>query len=117
MHPKFCYVILILLFFCQDWSLLHSPGDLASLGRLTRLRKLSLVTPYEEHLSVDGLLALTQLRLLSLSPSPAMARYDQVRGESTQGKSSDDIRSDEGVDSGACAFGSLSACLFLFQEL
>jgi hypothetical protein len=60
--------------------LLHSSSDLASLCRLTRLRKLSLVTPYEELLTVDGLLALTQLRLLSLSPSPAMARYDQVSG-------------------------------------
>ena len=62
----------------QDWRLLHSAEDLASLGRLTRLRKLSFVTPYEEHLSVDGLLALTQLRLHSVSPSPAMARYEQV---------------------------------------
>ena len=30
----------------QDWRLLHSAEDLATLGRLTRLRKLSLVTPY-----------------------------------------------------------------------
>ncbi|GAX85594.1 hypothetical protein CEUSTIGMA_g13009.t1 [Chlamydomonas eustigma] len=62
----------------QDWRLLHSSLDLASLSHLTRLRKLSLVTPYEELLSVEGLLALTQLRLLSLSPSPSMARYEQL---------------------------------------
>ena len=50
----------------QDWRLLHSPADLPSLGSLTRLRKLSLVTPYEDALTTEALLALTQLRLLSI---------------------------------------------------
>ncbi len=62
----------------DEWRLLHAPDDLAALGRLTRLRKLLLVTPYEEHLSTDGLLVLTQLRLLSISPTPSMGRYEQL---------------------------------------
>jgi hypothetical protein len=37
-----------------------------------------LVTPYEEQLTVEVLLSLTQLRLLSLSPSPSMSRYEQL---------------------------------------
>ena len=53
--------------------MLHSPTDLPSLSSLTRLRKLSLVTPYEENLTTEALLTLTQLRLLSIRWVGAMA--------------------------------------------
>ncbi len=63
----------------EDWHLLHSSTDLLGLACLTRLRKLSLCTPFEECLTTDSLLALTQLRLLSISPSPTLNHSELMR--------------------------------------
>jgi len=64
----------------MDWRLLSGPEDMASVAGLSRLRKLTLITPHEEGVSLEGLLALKQLRLLSLSPGPALASRAALRG-------------------------------------
>ena len=46
----------------EEWELFDEYGDgVSELCKLTRLRKLSLVTPYDQLLTVESLLALTQV--------------------------------------------------------
>lgn len=63
-----------------DWSALSCPEDLAALRALRALRKLTLVTPHEEGVTPEALSALTQLRLLSISPSPTLCAPGALHG-------------------------------------
>ena len=56
----------------DDYSLFGGPEDVQVLAKLGRLRKLSLVMPYESSVTLPALVTLTQLRLLSLSPAPGL---------------------------------------------
>eukprot|EP00798_Chlamydomonas_sp_ICE-L_P032176 gene32176-16714_t len=67
--PNLSWLEITYVHLMQDWTLVHdSPDDLLAFTQLSRLRKLSLVTPYDQLTQIEDLLALTQVRLLCLSP-------------------------------------------------